>query len=178
VGQAAVSAAAAEEPGAIEDLRGLLVRQALAVERHRAAIGRRPHLGDTEMGALVHLSQEGELTPGELRARLSLSSGGTTALIQRLERAGHVERRRHPRDKRSVVVSVTPAARAALEATTTPLVAALDAAAAALSARDRATIGAWLARIVRVTELELEEAVSREQEAEASGVPQVPNSWF
>ncbi len=117
-----------DEPGhsPASRLRSLLVRQALAVGRHRAALARRLGLSDTEMAALVFLEQAGALTPGELRARLSLSSGGTTALIQRLMRAGHVERRPNPVDRRSVVVSPTKATLAQLSGLTAPLVHALD----------------------------------------------------
>jgi DNA-binding MarR family transcriptional regulator len=43
------------------------------------------------------------LTPGRLREHLRLSSGGTSVVIDRLERAGHVERvRDHPGDHRVV----------------------------------------------------------------------------
>ncbi len=133
-----VAAAGAPTRRAAEDLRDLLTRSTLAIERHRAAIGRQLALGDSEMHALACLDQQGELTPGELRARLSLSSGGTTALVQRLERAGHVERRGHPRDRRSVVISLSPATRELLRSSAEPLVAAIDAAAAELSPGQRA----------------------------------------
>jgi DNA-binding MarR family transcriptional regulator len=42
-------------------------------------------------------------------ALLQLSSGGTTGLVQRLQRAGHVTRHAHPHDRRSAVVRLTPA---------------------------------------------------------------------
>ena len=69
-------------------------------------------------------------------------------------RAGHVERHPHPHDGRSAVISVSDELRELLSARTAPLLEALDAAAAPLSASDRATIGAWLYRIVEATEAE------------------------
>lgn len=172
----AVATAGAPTRRAAEDLRDLLTRSTLAIERHRAAIGRQLALGDSEMHALACLDQHGELTPGELRARLSLSSGGTTALVQRLERAGHVERRGHPRDRRSVVISLSPATRELLRSSAEPLVAAIDAAAAELSPGQRATVAAWLGRIVRAAEQEAGDAAS--DDGDADGGPVVPNSWF
>src|ERR671914_1950291 len=67
-----------------------------------AAMARRTGLGLSEMAALEHLRHShGGLTPTELGRRLSLSSGAITALVDRLERTGHVERRPKPPDRRS-----------------------------------------------------------------------------
>jgi len=60
------------------------------------------------MNALAYASAAGEarapLSPGELGSELGLSSPATTALINRLERAGHLSRERHPSDRRKVVL--------------------------------------------------------------------------
>jgi DNA-binding MarR family transcriptional regulator len=49
-----------------------------------------------------------ELRPSELRERLMLSSGGVSNVCGRLERAGHVERRRDESDGRGWRVRLTP----------------------------------------------------------------------
>ncbi|MFD5422779.1 MarR family winged helix-turn-helix transcriptional regulator [Streptomyces sp. NPDC127069] len=49
-------------------------------------------------------------TAGLLGSRLGLNSAGTTAVIDRLERLGHVTRTRDPEDRRRVLLSVTPEA--------------------------------------------------------------------
>lgn len=49
-------------------------------------------------------------TAGRLGAELGLNSAGTTALIDRLERLGHLTRTRDARDRRRVLLSVTPRA--------------------------------------------------------------------
>ncbi|MFD4863106.1 MarR family transcriptional regulator [Streptomyces atratus] len=51
-----------------------------------------------------------DATAGWLGAQLGLNSAGTTSVIDRLERLGHLERTRDPRDRRRVLLSVTPRA--------------------------------------------------------------------
>ncbi len=75
-----------------------------AVEREYAAYG----LGRPEFDVLATLRRSGEpLSPGRLAAAMMLSSGGTTARLDRLERAGLVERSPDPGDRRGVLVSLT-----------------------------------------------------------------------
>src|SRR5688572_31374156 len=94
-----------EAPG--ETIRQLLNRRDLASARHRAAMSRRLGLSESEMLAVAHLAQHGRLSPSALGQLLDLSSGGITALVQRLEGAGHLVRRRHPTDRRSVLVELS-----------------------------------------------------------------------
>jgi DNA-binding MarR family transcriptional regulator len=157
------------------ELRDLLTRQALALERHRTVVARQLGLSDTELVAIVHLVQDGELTPGELRERLALSSGGTTALIQRLLRQGHVERRPHPRDGRSVIVRVGEGMREQLAMRVAPLVAAIDEAAERLTGAERAVVGAWLDRIVAAIEAE---ARAAGELSDGIAPTNVSNAWF
>ena len=108
-------------------IRAALHRKALADARQRAALARRLGLTESEVLAVQHLARAGELTPGQLGGLLQLSSGGTTGLVQRLERAGHVTRHAHPHDRRSTVVRLTPATAVWASETWAPLVAELDA---------------------------------------------------
>ena len=91
-------------------IRAALLRKALADARQRAAHARRMGLTHNEVLALQHLARAGELTPGQLAALLQLSSGGTAALLQRLQRAGHISRHTSPRDRRSAVLRLTSTA--------------------------------------------------------------------
>jgi MarR family transcriptional regulator, organic hydroperoxide resistance regulator len=65
----------------------------------------------TDAVALLEISaaeQRGEpLSPARLSERISLSSGATTALINRLERANHVVRTREHADRRVVTLNAT-----------------------------------------------------------------------
>lgn len=66
-------------------------------------------LGTTELVALGHLYVDGTLPPGVLSEALRLTSGATTGVIDRLERAGLAERQHNPDDRRSVLIALTPA---------------------------------------------------------------------
>jgi DNA-binding MarR family transcriptional regulator len=50
------------------------------------------------------LNTLGPMTAGELAGRTGLSSGATTRLIDRMERAGYVRRRSDEHDRRCVIV--------------------------------------------------------------------------
>jgi DNA-binding MarR family transcriptional regulator len=125
-------------------IRAALHRKALADARQRAALARRLGLTDSEVLAVQHLARAGELTPGQLGTLLQLSSGGTTGLIHRLQRAGHVSRQAHPRDRRSAVVRLTPAIAAWAAEAWAPFVAEVDALAAALSPAEREVVRRFL----------------------------------
>ena len=57
------------------------------------------------------LQQHGPMTAGALADALGLTSGSVTAMIDRLERGGHVERTRDTVDRRRVIVTLTDDAR-------------------------------------------------------------------
>jgi DNA-binding MarR family transcriptional regulator len=64
-------------------------------------------LGPTDMKALDLARSEENLTAGRLAQVTGLSTSATTAVLDRLERRGFVERRRDPHDRRKVVVVAT-----------------------------------------------------------------------
>ena len=61
----------------------------------------------TDYRALSTLSSAGPVTVGVLAERLGASAATTTAIVNRLETGGHVERRRVEGDRRLVEVAVT-----------------------------------------------------------------------
>ena len=76
------------------------------VERAYARFG----IGRPEFDVLATLRRSGapyQLSPGALAGSMMLSSGGTTARLDRLEKAGLVERIPSPTDRRSVLVRLT-----------------------------------------------------------------------
>lgn len=75
-----------------------------AVLLHGQACARACGLGATDLYALNILRLSGPLSPGELGARAGLTTGPTTRLIDRLERAGYVRRAPEGRDRRKVIV--------------------------------------------------------------------------
>jgi DNA-binding MarR family transcriptional regulator len=60
---------------------------------------------------LLYYSRSGSLPLGKMGARLQVHPASVTSLIDRLERAGHVERSPHPRDRRTTLAGITPAGR-------------------------------------------------------------------
>jgi len=162
----------ADEPSA-QELRHLFHRKALAGERHRAALARTLRISDTEAAVLAHLASHGQLTPGELGALLGLTSGGTTALLHRLEAAGHLSRHPHPDDGRSILLTASRSILAAAERIYAPLVEDMDEAAARLSAEDRGVVARYLAEIAAVCERHAErlDAAVRAESADTVAAP-------
>ena len=64
-------------------------------------------MGHTELSALVAIGETPGMTPGTLSNELLLSTGATTAVVDRLEKSGHVTRTRHPGDRRSLFLHLT-----------------------------------------------------------------------
>jgi DNA-binding MarR family transcriptional regulator len=62
----------------------------------------------TDLRCLDELLQVGEMGPARLAERLRLTTGSTTTLLDRLERAGYVTRSPDPQDRRKVVIRPTP----------------------------------------------------------------------
>ncbi|MFJ9516920.1 MarR family winged helix-turn-helix transcriptional regulator [Kitasatospora sp. NPDC101801] len=60
--------------------------------------------------AVLRAADGGGVTPGKLREQLALTSGAVTAVLDRLERAGHVTRTRDANDRRQVRVQHNPGA--------------------------------------------------------------------
>ena len=68
-------------------------------------------LGENEMrilGFLLRQHRDGKVVkPSEISRHLGISSASTTALLDRLERYGGVERVSHPTDRRSILIAPT-----------------------------------------------------------------------
>ena len=90
--------------------------RAISVELDLALGGLRPHLWPARHGRACPDSPAGcgagrnPATPGWLGTQLGLMSPSTTALIDRLEQAGHVHRERGEPDRRTVRLRVSPEA--------------------------------------------------------------------
>ena len=91
----------------VEAVSDLLRAHSSAATRYAAALARRMGMGPSEVAALEHLQGAGPMTPGQLGGRLSMSPGAVTALVDRLEKRGHVERTPNPKDRRSALLRET-----------------------------------------------------------------------
>jgi DNA-binding MarR family transcriptional regulator len=85
------------------------------LELYVAAAGREQEMHRTDLAGLSVVMDHEDLgdpvTPGRLSAALQLSAPATSAMLDRLERLGHVRRTPHATDRRSVVVEMTDRAR-------------------------------------------------------------------
>jgi DNA-binding MarR family transcriptional regulator len=96
--------------------RAVAVLQAFRVYRAaELAMRRRTRqsmgMGENELLALRHMlkarSQGRSITPSELAKFLGISTASMTAMVDRLEKSGHVQRQSHPTDRRRIHLIVT-----------------------------------------------------------------------
>jgi DNA-binding MarR family transcriptional regulator len=72
----------------------------------RNAIGRRLNLNVTDSACLSLLSIRGVSTPSELARYTGLTTGATTAMLDRLEKARFIRRKPNPKDRRGVLIEI------------------------------------------------------------------------
>ena len=154
-------------------IRAALNRKALADARHRAALARRLCLTENEVLAVQHLARAGELTPGQLGTELQLSSGGTTALVHRLQRAGHVTSDVHPLDRRTKLVRLTPTMEESATDAWAPLVAEVDKRSRELARSERVAVTWFLERLADTVEQHANR-LTRDADARAQSALAVP----
>jgi DNA-binding MarR family transcriptional regulator len=98
------------------DQLALRVRQLVeAIESYRRTTADVLGVGMSGTNALAELWFHGPSTPTSLADRVGLTSPSVTALVDRLEAAGMVARRRHPADRRSVIIELTHTGSATLQ---------------------------------------------------------------
>jgi DNA-binding MarR family transcriptional regulator len=129
---------------------------ALVIELYRhaatvaAEIAAASGLHPTDMNALrlLDTAAEGPLPVNALGARLGLSSGAVTALVDRLEAHGLAERVRDATDRRRVLVGLGPAARKIGAEQLRPVGDRLAAAVAVTDQADLAAVERFLTRLL------------------------------
>jgi len=70
----------------------------------RNMVGERLGVNVTDMECLGLLFHKGIATPSELARHTGLTSGATTAMLDRLEKSGLIERRPNPNDRRGTLI--------------------------------------------------------------------------
>lgn len=147
----------------------LLQELSLELNRFSHTFARQHGLHATDVDALGRLAQAEAtgvtLTPSTLAAAVDLSAPATSALLNRLEQMGHVERAPDPHDRRRHRVSLHPQARTVASAFFGPLGAALQGAMAGLDAEEIAVVEGFLERAVEATRGIVHEAEVNDPEA-------------
>lgn len=88
------------------------------------------------------------LTPTELYRSTMISSGGMTFRIDRLEKAGHIEREAHPTDRRALLICLTDKGKATIDGMLPTYVEAQERAVAALNPADREALAELLRMLI------------------------------
>jgi DNA-binding MarR family transcriptional regulator len=73
----------------------------------RNAVARKLGLNSTDWGCLSLLSIKGVSTPSELARYTGLTTGSTTAMLDRLEKAQFIRRKPNPDDRRGVLIEIS-----------------------------------------------------------------------
>ena len=106
---------------AIEELGTAMQSYQRSVQAFDDAVGRKLGLGPADLRCLDWLTG-GSMTAGQLGVAAGLRPAATTALIDRLERRGLIQRIRPEEDRRKVLVEMTPRGMAQTWAAYGPLV--------------------------------------------------------
>jgi DNA-binding MarR family transcriptional regulator len=115
------------------------------------ALGRNIGLSSNDLSAMEHLLDGGgDLGPVELGHRLGIRSASATAMVDRLEEAGHLQRMAHPTDRRRRVLHVTENATSELMKTLGPLISDLTSVSTDLSDAERETVIRYLKDVATV----------------------------
>jgi MarR family 2-MHQ and catechol resistance regulon transcriptional repressor len=118
----------------------VLMKSHRTMARHARRSVDSARMGLSEFGALELLLHKGPQPVNEIGRRIDLTSGSITSAIDRLEKRGLVERGADPGDRRARVVHLTAKGKALITKVFASHKAAMDRAAADLSAVERATL--------------------------------------
>lgn len=148
----------------------LAVRDLIGASRQLVGrIANEMGMNPNDMSAIGLLAQEGPMGVAEIADHLGIRSASATALVDRLERAGHVERVRDTADRRRVTVVETPAARAAAYEAWRPVIAAINDLCRTLSDAERDVIRDFLVRATALVDPTAGQANPKEPGRPGSG---------
>ena len=135
-----------DEPSAYtaEDLARETRRLDMALAAWRGGLSEEMGMGPSEVLAIAHLASDENLGPSELAQRLRITTGATTALLDRLAARGHVVREQHPSDRRKVVLRLTTHAHEEAFLRLRPMIMEITELAARLSPEERRSVGRFL----------------------------------
>ena len=115
----------------------------------RNAVGRRLGLSTTDSECFSLLSIKGIATPTEIARYTGLTTGSTTAMLDRLEKANMITRKPNPHDRRGVLIEINKKAMKAFIPLSSGVMKAQTELLASYSEADLATIADFLTRFSR-----------------------------
>ncbi|HEU5469683.1 MAG TPA: MarR family transcriptional regulator [Actinophytocola sp.] len=144
-----------QDQGSDAELAQLLRQLVVETDRFAEMFGAAHGMHRTDLNALTVIMDAARrgapMSPSQLAAALHLSASATTAVLDRLEAAGHLHRDRDPTDRRRVELVMADHAMQLGQRFFTPLGAELAEAWATLTARERRTIARFLAASIDAT---------------------------
>ena len=146
-----------------------------AVLFHRAA-GQLLGVNVTDMKCLDIMTLKGSASPSDLAEHTGLSTGATTAMIDRLEKARLIERRPHPTDRRATIVVLSKEAMRKLPAIFESLAEAMEALVSSYSERELVVLADFFTKVAALWREEREKlqrrfAASKARTATTKGRP-------
>jgi DNA-binding MarR family transcriptional regulator len=120
----------------------------------RHAVGELLGVNVTDMECLAHIFFNGLATPSELSRYAGLTSGATTAMLDRLEQAQLIERRPNPQDRRGTLIVLSNERTRELSAIFASARKAVDELASSYDEKELELISNYLGRLAIVWEEE------------------------
>jgi DNA-binding MarR family transcriptional regulator len=105
----------------VQQLRSEIMGYLGAASDFDEGLAKRLRLSRTDMRCLDLIGRLGPITAGRLAEESGLTTGAVTFILDRLEEAGMVARRRDTEDRRRVWVEIVPAARQRLQGLQQPV---------------------------------------------------------
>lgn len=134
--------------GRLAEAAPLMINTYLAPEYAR--VGLKPGEFDV-LATLVRSGPPYKLTPTELYRSTITSSGGMTARLDRLEKAGHIERHAHPDDRRALMICLTDRGLTLIRSMMPRYVDMLHQAVSGLSGEDQKQLSELLGKLIQTT---------------------------
>jgi MarR family 2-MHQ and catechol resistance regulon transcriptional repressor len=125
----------------------VLARASRSLMEHAKRDVEKSELSQTEFAVLEVLYHKGQLTIGEIGERVLLTSGSMTYVVDKLERRSLVERKPCPEDHRATYIALTGDGRRLLGRIFPGHAAAIERAAASLTADEKRTAIALLKKL-------------------------------
>lgn len=133
-----------------DDIRARVQQVGVRQQRFERHLARALDVDPAGLEAMDHLISHGPSTPTELARRLEVSTAAMTLVLNRLETAGHVRRDRHPSDGRKLVVTAAEQSSDRAYDLVLPLIDGIEDAVAGMDATERATVQAFLDRLIGI----------------------------
>lgn len=114
------------------------------------AVGQILDVNVTDMKCLDILSLRRSATPSQLAALTGLSTGSTTAMLDRLEQRRLIARRRNPADRRGAIIVLAPRAIQVLPALFASLATAMEELASSYTERQLSVLVDFFSKATRV----------------------------